>query len=443
MAQFFKAQPNKSKQLSSKVNLSVTQLDHLGAGIAQHQGKVVFIAGALPGETVLAQLVEQKKTYAKAKLIKIETASELRQQPDCPHYQQCGGCDLQHLQLDAQREYKQQTLTQLMTKFSGCELETMQTSIAEQAWQYRRRARLAIWFDKQSRQLTVGFRGKNSTKVISIRQCPVLPDSLSKLIAPFGQVLGQLSDKSLLGHLELFEVESGKVAVLRITKALKNKDKQLLIDFAKLQQVELLLQDNEGQCSAIEGEFSLPYYQLEKQLKLQFKPGNFIQVNGSVNQQMVTQALTWLDVQPQDTVLDLFCGVGNFSLPLAQHVKQVIGVEGVVEMVVQATANAKANNITNAAFYHADLSADLSGETWLHKVDKLLLDPARAGAYESLAWLKKMQPQKVLYVSCNPASLARDSAELFAQGYQLKRLGLVDMFPQTHHIEAMALFELK
>jgi len=177
-------------------------------------------------------------------------------------------------------------------------------------------------------------------------------------------------------------------------------------------------------------------------VSLTFTPGNFVQVNAQINKAMVAQALDWLAPQPGERILDLFCGMGNFSLPLAKLGAEVIGVEGVPEMVSQARENAAANGLSNLTFYHGDLSADLSCEPWMGKIDKLLLDPARAGAFESLQWLKKMKPRQVVYVSCNPASLARDSAVLLERGYKLQKLGLIDMFPQTHHIEAMALFEL-
>jgi len=188
---------------------------------------------------------------------------------------------------------------------------------------------------------------------------------------------------------------------------------------------------------------TLPYYHLaQESVRCSFTPGNFVQVNGAINQSMVDQAIAWLDPQPGERILDLFCGVGNFSLPLALKAAEVVAVEGVPEMVQQAKQNAIDNKLDNVTFYHADLSADLSTQPWLGKIDKLLLDPARAGAFESLQWLQKMQPKKVVYVSCNPASLARDSSVLLANGYRIAKVGLVDMFPQTHHIEAMVLFEL-
>lgn len=448
MAQFFKAKPNSSKQLSAKLSLSVEQLDHLGAGIAQHQGKVVFIPGALPDETVTVQLTEQKKNYARAKLIKVDTPSSERVEPECPHYHTCGGCDLQHMSLSGQREHKEAALLDIMAKFAGTEGGALSPALTGEGWHYRRRARLATLFDKNTKHLSLGFRAASSSNVVPISQCLVLAKPLSDLIVPFAKLLNQLSAKASLGHLELIAADNGHFAVLRITKALNDKDLAKLSAFAELHQIHICLQDNEGQFQGVGAELVLPVYQLlddkveSDAVSLSFTPGNFVQVNGQINKAMVAQAMDWLAPAPDERILDLFCGMGNFSLPLAKMGADVIGVEGVAEMVTQARVNAKANNLDKLTFYHGDLSADLSLEPWMGKIDKLLLDPARAGAFESLQWLKKMKPRKVVYVSCNPASLARDSAVLLERGYRLQQLGLIDMFPQTHHIEAMALFEL-
>lgn len=448
MAQFFKAKPNSSKQLSAKLSLSVELLDHLGAGIAQHQGKVVFIPGALPDETVTVQLTEQKKNYARAKLIKVDSSSPERVEPECPHYHTCGGCDLQHMSLSGQREHKEAALLDIMAKFAGTEGGALSPALTGEGWHYRRRARLATLFDKNTKHLSLGFRAASSSNVVPISQCLVLAKPLSDLIVPFAKLLNQLSAKASLGHLELIAADNGHFAVLRITKALNDKDLAKLSAFAELHQIHICLQDNEGQFQGVGAELVLPVYQLLDEnaqsdaVSLSFTPGNFVQVNGQINKAMVAQAMDWLAPAPDERILDLFCGMGNFSLPLAKMGADVIGVEGVAEMVTQARVNAKANNLDKLTFYHGDLSADLSLEPWMGKIDKLLLDPARAGAFESLQWLKKMKPRKVVYVSCNPASLARDSAVLLERGYRLQQLGLIDMFPQTHHIEAMALFEL-
>ncbi len=450
MAQFFKAKPNRSNKLSAKLALSVTQLDHLGAGIAQHQGKVVFVPGALPGETVTAQLTEQKKRYAKAKLIKIDTPSAQRLTPECEFYGQCGGCDLQHMSLEGQREHKQRALAELMGKTVKVENSIdIAPALMGNPWGYRRRARLATYFDKQSKALSLGFRAANSNKVVNISHCKVLSPALSALIAPLSAQLNLLSNKKALGHVELTAADNHHFVVIRVVSALKQTDLDLLAEFATQHQVIVLLQDENGDCRDVKAQvgsadnlnsLEQPQYLLNEGIKLDFAPGNFIQVNGEMNQAMVSQAIDWLELTPKDRVLDLFCGMGNFSLAMAKTGAHVIGVEGVPAMVEQAKANAELNGLNNVDFYHADLSADMVDAPWMDAVDKLLLDPARAGAYEILHLLETMQPKLVVYVSCNPASLSRDACVLYEQGYKLQRVGLIDMFPQTHHIEAIALF---
>ena len=442
MAQFFKAKPNSAKQLSSKITLDVNQVDHFGAGIAQYQGKVVFIPGALATENVTVQLIEQKKQFAKAKLLKINKASLERIKPSCEYYQQCGGCDLQHVGADDQRQIKQQILLNMMERVVNCKIE-LEPSLTANEWHYRRRARLATSYDKSSQKLILGFRAEKSKDIVSIGHCEVLDESLSLLITPISELLSALQLKKTVGHVELLNVFNGIFVVLRVTQKVTTADLSKLLTFETANGLTILLLNNEGQCSSLDGKASLPCYKLDDDSLLQFKPGNFIQVNGKINEQMVAQAIDWVSPQKNERILDLFCGVGNFSLPLARLAGAVIGVEGVPEMVKQAQKNAEQHGLDNLTFYHDDLSADLAGRSWMGKIDTLLLDPARAGAYESLQWLKSMKPNKVLYVSCNPASLARDSKLLLENGFSMTKLGLVDMFPQTHHIEAMALFEAK
>ncbi|PKH57400.1 23S rRNA (uracil(1939)-C(5))-methyltransferase RlmD [Shewanella sp. Choline-02u-19] len=443
MAQFFKAKPNRSKQLSSKLSLAVTQLDHLGAGIAHDQGKIVFISGALPGETVQVQLTEQKKKFSRAKLLKVEKPSSERVEPACPHYASCGGCDLQHLDIEAQRAHKARALQELVAKFAQTQASEVCDTLSDSPWHYRRRARLATWFDRNTKHISLGFRASSSSDVVEIQSCAVMTKPLSGLIPDLAYLLNQLSGKKALGHVELTQADNGIFVVLRITKALSDKDRERLAAFGESKVLNLVLQDDNAETEHLSGNGEQPFYCLgDSDTELKFSAGNFIQVNAAVNQAMVKQAVDWLNPQADERVLDLFCGIGNFSLPLAKSGAEVIGVEGVPAMVAQATLNAQHSGLDKVSFFHADLSADLSQEPWLGKVDKMLIDPARAGAYESMLSLKKLKPKALVYVSCNPASLARDSEVILKQGYALKKIALVDMFPQTHHLESMALFEL-
>ena len=304
---------------------------------------------------------------------------------------------------------------------------------------YRRRAKLATHFDTSTKKLVVGFRQQHSHKIEAIKSCLVLESSLSELIEPISEVLNQLVGARTLGHVELIAGEKSTFVVVRTPKPLKDSDKKLLKHFAEKFKLTLQLQHDDG-FEHIHGEHSQPSYQVEQQVELAFSPGNFVQVNGDINNQMIAQAIDWLEPKQDDTIFDLFCGMGNFSLPLAKYCKHVIGVEGVASAVEQAKRNAQANDISNAEFYESDLSADITKETWFKNIDKLLLDPARAGAFEALQNINKLNPERVVYVSCDPASLSRDSKLLIDGGYQLQKLSMIDMFPQTHHIEAMALF---
>ena len=436
MARFF--QPKKKTQLNTKhQSLTIEKLDHHGAGMAYQNNKPIFIEGALPGEQVLAQLTESKSKFARAKLIKIQKSSEQRIEPFCAHYHECGGCNMQHLSSDAQQEYKQQTLSQLMSKFAGQSIELDSPIIGDDKG-YRRRARVSIKLNKKTRQLEFGFRKKNSKEIVNVTHCPVLDAELDTLLKPLYQLLQQFSNQENFGHVELVKGDNTKVIVLRHLKALKPQDQQALESFAQQHQATLYLMPESDQLNRVVGESA---HYLEAGVTIPFEPNNFIQVNQKVNQAMVEQALSWLQLTKQDRVLDLFCGLGNFSLPIAKQVASVTGVEGVDAMVEKATYNAKVNQIENASFYQANLEEDVSGQLWAaEKFDKILLDPARAGASGIIEQISALGASRVVYVSCNPATLARDSQSLLSQGYKLQKLGMLDMFPHTSHLESMALF---
>lgn len=436
MARFF--QPKKKAQLNTKhQSLTIEKLDHHGAGMAYQNNKPIFIEGVLPGEQVLAQLTESKSKFARAKLIKIQQSSQQRIEPFCAHYHECGGCNMQHLSSEAQQEYKQQTLSQLMSKFAGQSIE-LEAPILGDSQSYRRRARVSIKLNKKTRQLEFGFRKKNSQDIVNVTHCPVLDTELNALLAPLHSLLQGFSNQENIGHLELVKGDNTNVIVLRHLKPLKAQDQQALEDFAQQQGAALYLMPESDQLNRVVGESA--HYR-EAGVTIPFEPNNFIQVNQKVNQAMVQQAITWLELTAQDRVLDLFCGLGNFSLPIAKQVMSVVGVEGVDVMVEKAASNAQFNQIDNASFYQANLEQDVSGQLWAaEKFDKILLDPARAGASGIIEQISALGASRVVYVSCNPATLARDSQSLLSQGYKLQKLGMLDMFPHTSHLESMALF---
>ncbi|MGF1775306.1 23S rRNA (uracil(1939)-C(5))-methyltransferase RlmD [Vibrio nomapromontoriensis] len=437
MARFFK--PTKQTAFSKKhQEMVIARLDHHGAGIAYQNKKPVFIEGALPDETVLVQLTETKSKYSKANLIKVIKPSAQRVKPLCPHYEACGGCTQQHLSLDDQRQYKQQALSQLMSKFAGQQL-SLSDSVIGAGTGYRRRARLSLYADKVKGHLQMGFRRKQSKQLVEIDGCPVLDSQLNALIPEFRALLTSFQHPHTLGHLELVMADNGPVAVLRHMQPLTEGDEQRLLQLAKTHDLTLYLMPESGVLNRVHGDVA--QYR-ETGVTLPFLPTHFIQVNQNINQEMVAQALSWLAPTKQERVLDLFCGLGNFTLPLAKLSQQVVGVEGIQDMVDWATNNAALNKLDNVEFYQANLEEALTNSPWAEqKFDAILLDPARAGATGVIDQVSGLGATRVLYVSCNPATLARDSQSLIAQGYTLKKLGMMDMFPQTSHLESMALFE--
>ena len=441
MARFFKPQKRKLTDTKHK-EIVISRLDHLGAGIGHLNRKPVFVDGVLPGEKALIQLTEDKKQYARAKVIKRLSDSPARIKPHCPIYDQCGGCNLQHLSHSGQVEAKQQALTELMSKFAATENQqefAQAAPIVAGDWHYRRCARFSI--RPGGGKLVLGFRKKQSKEIVDVEQCPVLAQSLNELLPPLRRLLGRLKGQKHLGHVELVEADNGRVVLIRHLQPFSDKDMTALHRFAEDHDVILYLAPTADSATRISGQ--APYYELEG-MKLYFSPKDFIQVNREVNRQMVQQALDWLDVQPDDRVLDLFCGLGNFSLPLAKRANTLVGVEGVDEMVHRATENAHINQQDNASFHQADLDRDVTAMPWAQQpFNKILLDPARAGAAGVMQHVVSLAPERVVYVSCNPATLARDSQSLLRQGYRLERLGMLDMFPHTGHLESMALFVRK
>ncbi|MDO6708015.1 23S rRNA (uracil(1939)-C(5))-methyltransferase RlmD [Photobacterium sp. 1_MG-2023] len=442
MARFFK--PTKRTVSDTKhKEVTVTRLDHLGAGIAHLDRKPVFIPGLLPDERALVQLTESKKQYARAKVIKRLSDSPERITPQCPVYDQCGGCNLQHLSHSAQIAAKQQSLGELITKFAlagetaTTDVLTQDQPVTGESWQYRRSARFSLKVESE-KTLTFGFRKEQSKAIVDITDCPVLARPLNALLLPLRELLSRLQGRRNLGHVELVEADNGPVVLIRHIKPFSDPDMTQIQQFADKHHVMLFLAPDPEELVQISGE--APYYEVEG-MKLNFSPKDFIQVNRRVNEQMVAQALSWLDIQPEDRVLDLFCGLGNFSLPLAANAREVVGVEGVDPMVQRASDNAARNQLTNAAFYQGNLEDGIVSFSWAKEgFDKVLLDPARAGAAGVMAQVAALSPSRILYVSCNPATLARDSQVLLQQGYQLQRLGMLDMFPHTGHLESMALF---
>lgn len=431
MAQFYSAKRRvTTRQI---ITVEATDLDPFGQGVARHNGKALFIAGLLPNERAEVTLTEDKSKYSRGQVKRRLNDSPERVTPRCPHFGVCGGCQQQHASVALQQSSKSTALARLMK-------HDVNEIIAGQPWGYRRRARLSLSYEPKTQKLAMGFRKAASNDIVDVKQCPVLVPHLETLLPHLRNCLSDLQGVRALGHVELVLADNGPLMVLRHTAPLSAQDREKLERFSHSHELTLFLAPQSEILERVSGD--APWY-LSDGLRLTFSPRDFIQVNDGVNQQMVAKAIEWLDVQPDDRVLDLFCGMGNFTLPLAQRAASVVGVEGVNALVEKGQQNARHNTLENVTFFHENLEEDVTQQPWAkHGFDKILLDPARAGASGVMQHIIKLAPKRVVYVSCNPATLARDSEALLSAGYQIQRLAMLDMFPHTGHLESMVLFQL-
>ncbi len=476
MAQFYSAKRRTTTR--QIITVSVNDLDSFGQGVARHNGKTLFIPGLLPQENAEVTVTEDKKQYARAKVVRRLSDSPERETPRCPHFGVCGGCQQQHASVDLQQRSKSAALARLM-KHEVSEV------IADVPWGYRRRARLSLNYLPKTQQLQMGFRKAGSSDIVDVKQCPILVPQLEALLPKVRACLGSLQAMRHLGHVELVQATSGTLMILRHTAPLSSADREKLERFSHSEGLDLYLAPDSEILETVSGEMpwydsnglrltfsprdfiqvngfshsegldlylapdseiletvsgEMPWYD-SNGLRLTFSPRDFIQVNAGVNQKMVARALEWLDVEPEDRVLDLFCGMGNFTLPLATQAASVVGVEGVPALVEKGQQNARLNGLQNVTFYHENLEEDVTKQPWAKNgFDKVLLDPARAGAAGVMQQIIKLEPIRIVYVSCNPATLARDSEALLKAGYTIARLAMLDMFPHTGHLESMVLF---
>lgn len=438
MAQFYSPKRRVTTRPAAQIlTVTVTDLDPFGQGVAHHKGKTLFVTGVLPGEQAEIQLTEDKQKFAKGKLKRLLNHSPQRVEPRCPHFGVCGGCQQQHVSETLQQQSKAAALGRMFSRETGVTPQP-ESVIAGPQYGYRRRARLGLQWHPQQKKLLMGFRQAASAELVAVTQCPVLAPELRQLLVPLAECLNRLQAARRLGHAELVLADNGPVLVLRHLNTLTDRDRQILLHFSQQNKVTLYLAPDSEQLEKLCGE--TPYYQVDG-LQLAFSPRDFIQINDAVNQQMVTQAIEWLEIAPNDRILDLFCGMGNFTLPLARRAKTVVGIEGVASLVANGQYNARKNLLSNVSFFHENLEDDIERQPWAaQKFDKVMLDPARTGAAGVMSHIVKLAPERVVYISCNPTTLARDSNVLLAAGYRLARVRMLDMFPHTGHLESMALF---
>ncbi|MCK5359075.1 MAG: 23S rRNA (uracil(1939)-C(5))-methyltransferase RlmD [Gammaproteobacteria bacterium] len=429
-----------------EMTVSIESLTNDSAGVAHHEGKAVFVDGALPGEVVICQTTKRSSKYDMAKVIEVIEASEDRVQPRCSAAGVCGGCSLQHMSESSQIYAKQEVMLDNLRKIGKVEPLRVLPPLQSSHWNYRRKARLGVKFVPKKGGVLVGFREKQSGYLAVMDSCEVLDERFSQLIMPLRELIGGISIAKRIPQIEIAAGDNSAVLVFRHLEPLSEKDQERLKAFAIEHDLSIMLQPaGPASIHALypESQGLLEYRLDEWDVSIRFRPTDFTQVNASINQLMISHALKLLEAEEGEEVLDLFCGVGNFTLPLARVCSRVTGIEGDAVLVKMARDNAEHNKIENAEFITADLyDAPLDG-SWLHrKWDRILLDPPRSGAMEVIERLPELEPKRIVYVSCNPATLARDADLLVNKhGFKLLAAGVMDMFPHTKHVESIAVFE--
>lgn len=427
----------------------IESMAHNGNGVAHVNQKTVFIEGALPGELVEFQYTRKRSEVAEGRTLEVIESVPERVQPGCGSFGICGGCNFQHLDPERQIEAKQSILIDQMQRIGKLSDMDLWPPLKGPHWGYRHRARLGVKHVFKKGRVLVGFREKSSPYLADIESCPVLHPRVGEHLLDLGRLVESLSIHQQIPQIEVAIGDERVALVFRVLEPPSDTDLQQMTEFAARMDFDLYLQPKgpdsivplNGVADVNRMDHSLRYA-LPESVELRFGPSDFVQVNPHINRLMIERALATLQLGPTDSVLDLFCGLGNFSLPMARLAGQVTGVEGSESLVQRAAENAVHNGIINADFYAANLMEPVEDQAWAQqRYNKILIDPPRTGAKEVLPLIKKWQPDMVLYVSCNPSTLARDAGILQHElGYRLVRTGVMDMFPHTAHVESMALF---
>jgi 23S rRNA (uracil1939-C5)-methyltransferase len=435
--------------MSKETRVKIESLDQEGRGIARCEGKVIFIEGALTGELVSYSSYRKKPSFELAQVTQIFKSSSLRVQPKCAHFGVCGGCSMQHLDARAQVAVKQRILEDSLWHIGKVRAETILRPIYGQAWGYRERARLSVRHVIKKGKTLVGFHEKRSSFVADMQHCEILTPKIAALLPLLAELVGSLSIRDRVPQIEVAVGEHVDVLVLRVMDAPNSADEVALREFADRHHIQFWLQTGGYDTIAPFHPLvapSLDYSLPEFGITMPFAPSEFTQVNSALNRVMISRAMRLLDPRPGERIADFFCGLGNFTLPIARSGAQVLGIEGSDALVARAKQNAELNGLAgNAKFAAMNLFAITeAGFTELGQFDKLLIDPPRDGALELVRSIVvgngERAPKRIVYVSCNPATLARDAAELVQRGYMLKSAGVMNMFPHTSHVESIALF---
>jgi len=417
-----------------------------GRGVALVEGKTAFISGALPGETVLFRYLALQKQIIEGVTVEVIVSAPERIKPRCQHFGVCGGCNLQHLSSEHQIAFKQKVLLEQLSHIGKVQPQRVVPPLQGHAWGYRRKARLSVRFSTKKQSVIIGFREQQSNAIVELQQCEVLHPTVIQYFSELQTVINQLEIRHKIAQIEVAVGDNATAIIIRHLLPVSETDRQKLRDFAQHTGFYLYLQSaglNTIHPLAPEELIltSLRYRLPNENMDIHFAPHDFTQVNHEINQQMVSQALAWLDPQPSERILDLFCGLGNFTLPLARRAAQVVAIDSATDLLARAEANAHRQNIYNISYYTANLE-DKRLPLPAQHFDKILLDPPRSGAWEVIQKLSFTNTRRIVYVSCNPATLARDAEDLvYRKGYRLVQVGIMDMFPHTAHVESMALFE--
>ena len=443
---------SRSNSVSPKpFEATVTDLGHDGRGVARVDGKTVFISGGLLGEQVIARLRKRHRHFDEAEVVEVLTPSPHRVAPRCRHFEQCSGCSLQHLDAASQIAAKQRVLADNFERIGKVEPASWLAPLTGEPWGYRRKGRLSVRNGMKKGRVLVGFREEQNPRFVAdIQHCEVMHPALGPKVGLLAELLSTLEAVDTMPQIEFAAGDDTMALVFRHMQPLSEHDRAALAGFGQQHGLAIYLQP--GGNSSVH-----PLWPEQPRLafriggddarvddvELEFEPLDFVQVNAGMNRLMMARTLELLDPQPGDRVLDLFCGLGNFTLPIARRVAEVVGVEGEHGLVERAAQNAARNGIGNARFHVANLFEDQRSSDWARQPwDKILLDPPRAGADKVLDYLPHKQTRRVVYVSCHPASLALDAGILVHQhGFKLSSAGVMDMFPHTAHVESIALFE--
>ncbi len=441
------------------LTFTIESLSHEGRGVSHYgshpehnpdkAGKKVFVSFALPHEIVTAKVTESFKKYEEADTITVSNPSPDRVEPVCPHFTVCGGCSLQHWSTDAQIAFKQSVLAEHFKHFGDLTPDEWLPPLRSTRTDYRRKARLGAKFVFKKDSMLLGFRERSSGWLADMDVCKVLDAQIGERLVDLKAMLSSLAGRETIPQLEMAVGDDGVAMIVRHLQPLSDADTQIILDFAAPLGWQVYLQpagyDSVHRIDQPDAPMRLHYELPDFGVRFAFSPLDFTQVNRDINRQMVSLAVDMLDLKAGERVLDLFCGLGNFSLPLARRVGetgQVIGVEGSEEMVERGFENAKLNGLNNLEFYAQDLTKDFSHQPWAKQgFDALLIDPPRSGAEEVMQYLARFNARRIVYVSCNPATLARDAGILATQGYRMRKAGVMDMFTHTGHVESIALFE--